>query len=163
MRLRLIFSIGVTSASFGIASADELQLPIMKDGLWQSHTQQIIQNKKFDTAMKHCRSNELDKSMKSDGEAIRKLNKCKEVVTQQSPGNYLSEMHCDKGSLAGSVTKTTIIYKGDSSYHMEQHMTGTSESLTIIDESYLGSCPADMKPGDVVMANGKKINLGGVP
>ena|SRR5450631_1583870 len=160
MRLRFICSIGAALASIGIASADELQLPVMKDGLWKSHTQQIIQNKKFDTAMKRCRSNELDKSMKSAGESIRKRNKCKEVVTQQSPGNYSSEMNCDTGSLGGSVTKTTMTYKGDTSYHMEQHMTGTSQSVTIIDESYLGSCPPDMKPGDVIMANGKKMSFG---
>ena len=160
MRLRFISIIGVTLASIGMASADELQLPVMKDGLWQSHTQMVIKNKKFDSAMKHCRSNELDKSMKAGGESIRKRNKCKDIVTQQSPGNYSWEGRCEAGSLAGSVTKTTMIYKGDTSYHMEQHMTGTSESVTIIDESYLGSCPADMKPGDVVMANGTKTNLG---
>ena len=123
-------------ASIGIASADEPQLPVMKDGLWQAHTQQVIQNKKIETVMKHCRSNELDKSMKSTSESIRKQNKCKEVVTQQSPGNCTSEMHCNAGSLAGSVTKTTMIFKGDTSYHMEQRMTGKSQSVTIIDESY---------------------------
>jgi hypothetical protein len=70
-------------------------------------------------------------------------------------------MRCDAGPLAGSISKTTMTYKGDTSYHIEQHMTGKSESVTIIDESYLGSCPPDMKPGDVVMADGKKMNIGG--
>jgi len=55
----------------------------------------------------------------------------------------------------------TMISQGDTSYHMEQHMTtGQSKTVTIIDERYLGSCTADMKPGDAVMADGKKISLG---
>ena len=82
-----------------------------------------------------------------------------ERATIQSP--WRSKVNLAKPSpTVRAVQKPTMIYKGDSSYHMEQHMTGTSESVTIIDESYLGSCPADMKPGDVVMANGTKMNLG---
>jgi hypothetical protein len=38
--------------------------------------------------------------------------------------------------------------------------SGDSESVTIIDSRYLGSCPADMKPGDTVMADGTKMSLG---
>ena len=158
MILRSIVSIALILASIEIASADEPQLPVMKDGLWQSHTQMVLQGKKYDTTMKRCRSNELDKSMKSSAETLRKRDKCNEVVAQKSPGSFSSEMHCDAGSMAGSVTKTTMIYKGDTSYHMEQHTTGKSETVTIVDENYLGSCPADMKPGDVVMEDGKRMN-----
>jgi hypothetical protein len=32
--------------------------------------------------------------------------------------------------------------------------------VMIMDSKYLGSCPADMKPGDAVMADGKKISGG---
>jgi len=37
---------------------------------------------------------------------------------------------------------------------------GKSETVMIIDAKYLGSCPAGMKPGDVVTADGKKISGG---
>jgi hypothetical protein len=145
----------------GIASADELQLPPMKEGLWESHTQQVIEQKKYETAMKICQTHELEKSMKSAGESLRKQNQCTEVVTRQSANSYSSESHCDKGPLTGSVTKTTITYQGDTSSHMELRMkNGPSETVTIIDSRYLGSCPADMKPGDAVMADGAKMNLG---
>jgi len=151
----------VMFALIGFARADELQLPPAKDGLWQTHTQQVIQNKKIETSMKMCKSQELDKSMKSAGENIRKLNHCTDVVTRQSANSFLSESHCDKGPLSGAVTKTSMTYQADTSYHMEMHMKDAqSESVTIIDARYLGSCPADMKPGDVVMADGAKMNLG---
>jgi hypothetical protein len=44
---------------------------------------------------------------------------------------------------------------------MEMHMNeGKSETVMIMDSKYLGSCPAGMKPGDVVMADGGKISGG---
>jgi len=38
--------------------------------------------------------------------------------------------------------------------------TPQSQTVTIIDDRFVGSCPADMKPGDAVMGDGKKMNLG---
>ena len=44
---------------------------------------------------------------------------------------------------------------------MEMHMNvGKTETLMTMDSRYLGSCPAGMKPGDSVMADGKKISVG---
>jgi hypothetical protein len=159
--IEAFLSLAALSALIGMASADELQLPPTKEGLWESHTQQLIQNKKYETVMKICQSHEVEKSMKSVGESLRKQNQCSEVVTRQSANSYTSESHCDKGPLTGSVTKTTITYQGDTATHMELHMTnGASETVTIVDSRYLGSCPADMKPGDAVTADGTKMNLG---
>ena len=35
---------------------------------------------------------------------------------------------------------------------------GKSETVVIIDAKYLGSCPAGMKPGDLMMDDGKIIS-----
>lgn len=157
MKITAVLSIAAMIGSTEIASADEIQLPPLKEGLWESHTQQIIQQKKIETVMKLCRTNALDKSMRSAGEEIRKSNHCVVVLTRQSANSFLSEMHCDKGPLRGSVNKTTMTYQGDTSYRVEQRMTmGQYETVTIIDDRYLGSCPSDMKPGDALMADGKK-------
>jgi len=161
MTIRILSIFAMIFASIWIASADELQLPPMKEGLWESHTQQVIQKNKFETVMKICQSHEFEKSMKASSEGLRKSNQCSDVVTRLSPNSYSTESHCDKGPLSGSVSKATVSFQGDTSMHMEMHMkTGDSESVTIIDSHYLGSCPADMKPGDTVMADGKKMSFG---
>jgi hypothetical protein len=77
-----------------------------------------------------CKTHEFDKSMqsstKSVGENMRKLKRCTEIVTQQSANGYSTAMHCDKD---GFVTKTTMTYQGDTSYHMEMPMKdGQSET-----------------------------------
>ncbi len=158
MAIRVFLSVAVILASVGTARADEIQLPLLKEGLVESHTQMIFAKNKIDSVMKLCFTHDLGKSMKSVGEGVRKRNRCTEVTTRVSANSFSSEMHCDKDN---SVTKTTITYQGDTSSHVEQHTrTGQSESVTIIDQRYLGGCPSDMKPGDAVMADAKKINLG---
>jgi len=63
MKITFVLSIATMIVSIEIASADEIQLPPLKEGLWESHTQQTIQQKKIETMMKLCRTNALDKSI----------------------------------------------------------------------------------------------------
>ena len=162
MRFRPVLLIAVLSALTGIAGADEFKPPPMKDGLWETHSTQVQQGKTvFDTSAKMCQSKELTKSMQSSGEELRKRNACTSTVTQPSPNTYVEESRCAKGPNAGSVTKITYTYQGDTASHTEMHTNnGKSETVMIIDAKYLGSCPAGMKPGDAVMADGKKISGG---
>ncbi|MGO8830814.1 MAG: DUF3617 domain-containing protein [Steroidobacteraceae bacterium] len=134
----------------------------MKDGLWETHSTQTQQGKTvFDTSAKMCRSKELTKSMQSSGEEFRKKNACTSTVTQPSPNTYAEESRCAKGPNAGSVTKIIYTYQGDTASHTEMHMNdGKTETVMVIDAKYLGSCPAGMKPGDVIMPDGKKISGG---
>jgi hypothetical protein len=161
MKIYLLATCAMVFVSAGTAGADEPQLPQLKEGLWESHTQMTIQNTKHESVLKLCRTHQFDKSLKDQtkatGENLRKARQCTDIVTQQSANSYSSESHCAKD---GSVTKTTVTYQGDTSYHMEMHRKDNqSESVTTIDDKYVGSCPADMKPGDAVMGDGKKFNL----
>jgi hypothetical protein len=162
MNLSSVLVVAALSTSIGIASADEFTPPPMKDGLWETHSTQTQQGKAvFDTSVKMCQSKELTKSMQSNGEELRKKNKCTSTVTQPSPDTYVEESRCAEGPSAGSVTKAIYTHQGDIASHVEMHINaGKSETVMIMDSKYLGSCPADMKPGDVVMADGKKISGG---
>ena len=161
MRFRPVLLIALLSALTGIAGADEFKPPPMKDGLWDTHSTQIQQGKTvFDSSVKMCQSKELTKSMQSNGEEFRKKNECTSRVTQTSTNTFVEESRCAKGPNAGSVTKVASTYQGDTASHTEMHMTaGKSETVMIMDAKYLGSCPAGMKPGDLIM-DGKIISGG---
>jgi hypothetical protein len=162
MRFRRLLLVAIPSALIGIAGADEFKPPPMKDGLWETRSRQTEQGKTvFDTSIKMCQSKELTKSMQSNGEELRKKNQCTSTVTQPSPSTYVEESRCAKGPNAGSGTKVTYSHQGDTASHMEMRTSnGKSETVMIVDAKYLGSCPAGMKPGDSVMADGKKIPFG---
>ena len=61
-----------------------------------------------------------------------------------------------KGSFRGDFSTT---YQGEVTTTMTPALFGEPTSTTTFTAQYLGSCPADMKPGDVVLANGIKMNM----
>ena len=162
MKFRPVLLVAVLSASIGTSSADGFKPPPMKDGLWETHSTQTQQGKiVFDTSVRTCQSKVLIKSIQADGDELRKKNKCTSTVTQPSPDTYVEESQCAEGPNAGSPTKVVYSYRGDTASHMEMHMKeGKSATMMIMDSKYLGSCPAGMKPGDSVMADGKIISGG---
>jgi len=161
MQCKPAFLIAVLSVWIGIAEADGIKPPPTKEGLWETHSTQTQQGKTvFDKSVKMCQSNETTKSMQSSGEELRKKNECTSNVTQPSTNTYVEESRCAKGPNAGTVTKVVYTYQGDTASHTEMHMNvGKSETVMIIDAKYLGSCPAGMKPGDL-MIDGKIMSGG---
>jgi hypothetical protein len=163
MRLSLVCGIAVLAASGGIAGAEEFKPPPMRDGLWETHTVQRQQGKTLiDASVKMCQSKELSKSTQSMGDELRKKNQCTSSVSQPSANTYVEESRCAKGANAGAVIKSTYTFQGDTVSHMEMHaLEGNSETVVVMDMKYLGSCPAGMKAGDVITADGTKIGAGG--
>ena len=161
MAFKPTFLVAVLSVWIGIAGADGIKLPPTKEGLWETHSTRTQQGKAAsDSSVKMCQSKELTKSMQSNGEELRKKNECTSTVTQPSTNTYVEESRCAKGPNAGSVTKVVYTYQGDAASHTEMHMNvGKSEIVMIMDAKYLGSCPAGMKPGDLIM-DGKIISGG---
>jgi hypothetical protein len=158
MTLRPICLVAVLSGWIGVAGADGFKPPPTKEGLWETHSIQTQQGKTVsDRVVKMCQSTETTKSMQATGEEMRKKNECTANVTQPSANTYVEESRCSKGPNAGSVTKVVYTYQGDTASHTEMHINaGQSETTMIIDAKYLGSCPATMKPGDLMM-DGKII------
>jgi hypothetical protein len=161
MQCKPAFLVVLLSAWIGIADADGIKPPPTKEGLWETHSTQTLQGKTvFDKSVQMCQSKETTKSMQSSGEELRKKNECTSNVTQPSANTYVEESRCAKGPNAGSVTKVVYTYQGDTASHTEMHMNvGKAETVMIIDAKYLGSCPAGMKPGDL-MIDGKIMSGG---
>lgn len=64
------------------------------------------------------------------------------------------------------TSHTVTVFAGDVAYHTESKthfdppmMPGMSDSTMTQDAKWAGPCPADMKPGDIVMPNGMKMNM----
>jgi hypothetical protein len=80
-------------------------------------------------------------------------------------GKYLSETHCVVGNTVID-SKGTTTFQGDTAFHSESRATytppvgGISEMTMIMDQTYVGSCPAGVLPGDRTDANGRVTHLG---
>ena len=146
----------------GIANASDP--PELKEGLWSVHTQSIDNpgSNKSDGTYTLCRNHAFDQS----GLAIAKSVKgCTTVSESFQGGKGSKETRC---VAAGSViaSKETYTYQGDTSFHSESHATftpalgGVSETTKIVDQKYVGSCPAGAQPGDRTNADGRVIHIG---
>lgn len=132
----------------------------MKEGLWSIHTVSTDQpgNNKTDSTVKLCRNHAYDDRVRTLANEQSTKSSCK--ISENTSGNTTtSETEC---AVAKSVLKTkgTVTIVGDTA-HSESHTTytpamyGTSETTMVMDQKYLGPCPAGVEPGDRISADGK--------
>jgi Protein of unknown function (DUF3617) len=157
MKSRSVSPLLISLAFIGVTGADEFTPPPMKDGLWTVHTRQTQQGKTVqDLSMKMCKAKETLNPMRAAGAEERTKNECTAKINRPASNTVIEEDHCAKGPNAGVVTKMTYTYQGDTAYHMEMLLNAKdTATVMVMDGKYLGSCPAGMKPGDVVMPDGK--------
>jgi len=154
----------VSAAALGLQFAQAAEPSELKEGLWSIRTQLTDNpgNKKDDTTTTLCRNHAYDKSVIALAKGA--VKDCKYDERLQG-GKYSTGMHC---VVAGTVIETnaTATYEGDTAAHGEDHTTyspslgGVSESIRIVDQKYIGSCPAGAQPGDLTTTAGKVVHLG---
>ncbi len=88
------------------------------------------------------------------------------VFQSQTVGTAtISDATCKKGALTVS-THTVGTFVGDSQFHLDvrSHSTGPGappDATVSIDGAWTGACPANMKPGDLMLPDGKIVHLTG--
>lgn len=135
-----------------VGAAYAVDHPQIKEGLWQIRTQTINNpgNKRTEGTVTLCRDHDYDKSV----EALAKnIKGCITINESLEAGKFSSEVRCEIGSTV-VVSKGTATFQNDASTHSETHATytpvfyGIADVTMIQDQTYLGSCPAGMQPGD---------------
>jgi hypothetical protein len=142
----------------GAALADDY--PSRKPGLWEvtiaaagapahkmqmcidAATDQLFHTVGTDLRTKHCAQNDV----KVNGAVVTSDSVCKihgTTVTTTATTNFTSDS----------------AYHSDIKTHFDPAVLGKTDEAMTQDGTWSGPCPADMKPGDLVLANGIKINV----
>jgi hypothetical protein len=163
MKTLLILNAAIAAALIGSVRADEIQPPFTKDGLWQATTAHTTAGKTSQMSLKICQNRDTQQKDRDLSLQVRQKDQCAHTTTLAGPGVYVTEKKCTTGPNAGSSTKATMTFQGDTAYRLDMHMTNSAgaESAMIVDAKYLGPCPPDMKPGDTLLPDGKKLNTSG--
>jgi hypothetical protein len=149
-----------------LAIASAAGPPEQKEGLLSIHRQSINNpgNQKTESSSTICRSHTYDAYTLS-------LVKNKEVgcttLKEDWQGSiYSVKSHCIvEGTAVDSKGTVTYTHTGDTSAHSETRATytpalgGVSETTMIMDQKYVGSCPARAQPGDLTNADGRVTHL----
>jgi len=153
----------VTSAFLILTSALPTlaaELPTRKPGLWEMKTS-FPSRSGVAPVMQVCIDASTDQMMQSSAGAFAQ-GACSKREVQRSGNTITIDSAC---TLGGKTATAHAVMTGsfDSAYTMT--VTSQSESLPggkmamTIEAKWLGPCTADQKPGDMIMANGVKMNI----
>ncbi len=143
----------------GAAPMVAAELPSRKPGLWQVKTS--IDNNAPARVVQQCIDAATDQMLQSSAGPFAS-SACPERDVKRSGASMTIDSTCTVG---GKPATAHSVVTG--SFDSEYTMTVTSQSedmpggkLTMTMEArWLGPCAADQQPGDIVMANGVKINI----
>jgi hypothetical protein len=149
----------VATASWA-AYADDL--PQRKAGLWQVDMANPG-GQMPPQQMKMCIDANTDAEMYKMGMNAAQ-GMCSKPDIHRSGDTMTTNSQC-KMDQTQITTQSVTKFTGDSAYHTDINskfnppMMGRSDSVMTQDAKWVGACPADLIPGDVVMGNGMKVNI----
>lgn len=139
----------------GVAAAADV--PHRKPGLWEM-TLHSSTAKASEISRRVCLDRESEDLLNRQG--VESVQATCSKVEIHSSGNQLSaKAVCNMGSVK-MTSEATTTFVSDTASTTKVHVTydpplaGRSQSDTQDDAKWLGACPADMKPGDMIMKTG---------
>jgi hypothetical protein len=137
------------------------EMPARKAGLWEIKTNTGSANVP-QVSMKQCIDAATDKMMQNNAGPPGASKQCTQSNIQRSGSTITIDSTCN---IAGRSTTSHMVINGnfDSSYTMTitsqgEGVPGGGHTMTM-NATWLGPCAADQRPGDMIMANGMKMNI----
>ncbi len=141
-------------------SALAAELPSRKPGLWEVKTS--IENRNAPAqVIRQCIDAATDQMMQSSAGPFA-LAVCPKREVQRSENSITIDSTC---TIGGKPATANAVVTG--SFNGAYTMTVTSQSedlpggkmIMTMEAKWLGPCAADQKPGDMIMSNGRTINI----
>jgi hypothetical protein len=161
----------ITAAVFTAAPAFAIDMPPRKPGQWEV-AMEFVGAKMPAQVVKQCVDVESDKLMNTQFGGSAQEN-CSKKDVQKGEGTMTVDSVCKVGD-ATVTTHSVITGSFDSAYTVNvtskreggKAVPGMPPGGTMqmkIGAKWLGACAADQKPGDMIMANGMKVNVFDMP
>jgi hypothetical protein len=141
---------------FAVSVASAAEFPPRKAGLWELST--TVPGGRA-VSMQQCVDAKTDEALQSMSGAAAQRS-CSKRDLQRSGDTITIDSVC---TIAGQTRTAHVVITGsfDSNYTMVLTSTGqgTPARTTTMTAKWAGPCAAGQKPGDVIMANGFKMNI----
>ncbi len=144
------------------AGALAIDFPAMKSGLWESSVTREGAPQKAG-ATKMCMDPAVQKEMIEMGTGTMK-SMCSKNDIRREGNRVYGTAECKFGESTMKSSSVTT-FTGDTAYHSEikssydPPMQGMPSGNTVINAKWTGACPAGMQPGDVMLPDGRKVNM----
>jgi len=170
-RQRALIACLLVFAAPALAPALALDMPTRKAGLWE--LKMIFEGRNLPaTVMRQCVDAATDKKMNANfGGAA--LEECSKQDMKNIGGTITVDSVCTFGETT-TTSHAVVTGSFDSAYTMKVASTraggpplpGTTpgaETHMTIEAKWLGACEAGQRPGDVIMSNGRTMNILDLP
>jgi hypothetical protein len=146
------------------AFAQAQDAPKRKSGLWElKRTSTMTRDQTRVYQM--CVDQASDDAFQKLAEGAQS-ERCKASAPKRDGGKLVIDAVCEIGNSEPSTATTHAVITGsfDSAYKIESKSTfkpplrGKTESTSVMEAKWTGPCKPDMRPGDVILPNGNKIN-----
>jgi len=157
IRLRVMHLIGAAIGLLFVSSAFAADAPARKPGLWEVKT--AIEGQGRPVTVQQCIDAATDQMLQSSAGPFAAPLCTGREVTKSDIGITI-DTHC---SFNGKPANAHAVVSG--SFDSAYTMTVTAEGGALppvkmtIEGKWLGACTAGQQPGDVIMANGVKVNI----
>ncbi len=160
-------ALGLAAAALMAVPAAALDVPPRKPGLWSVTLgmKGMPANMAGMMTSQHCVDASVDQ-MRNPVTGNARTEQCTKLTFDKTATGYTFDSTCamDGGTIE---THGVVIGSFDSAYQMDmttKHLGNAppgmpAESHMTIDAKWLSACTAGMRPGDVLMANGMKMNV----
>jgi hypothetical protein len=154
--MKLLLSAALAGAAAMIAGTVSAGTPALhqKDGLWENSA--TMGGHPFTT--QSCVTEESQAKMSAFSSQLRQRNCSGTSITHNLDGSWSSTSTC---KIAGVVRTTHSHITGDlnARYMVTVFADGSDKPESTMTMTWLGPCKPGMRGGDVIMANGMKMNV----
>ena len=148
--------------ALAVTGARAANPPQLREGLWEIQIRGTENPgaKKTEYSFRLCRDHAYDKETDN---LVKNNKNCKTKLDSLGGDRFSASSRCSVSGVI-IVSQGVSAYQGGDTVHSESTATytpplyGKSDETMIQDQRYLGSCPAGMKPGDRMMADGSIVH-----
>jgi hypothetical protein len=153
---------GVLLAALPALTASAVELPIRKAGLWEMKMVRTGSPLPAMT-MQHCTDETTDKAMNSSFSPMS-ADICSKNDIQKTATGYVTDSVCTVGGISVTSHSETSgdfnsAYTAKVASHSQGGPSGPRDTTMTVEAKWLGACNADQKPGDILMPDGRKMNI----
>jgi hypothetical protein len=153
---------GAAKPATATAPPHPLAMPSRKPGLWK----QTVSTSGIRQVSSICLDKAAEAKLAVWGAGASK-DVCQQTSVSAVPGGWAFKSSCDMGSGGKTVSQGTVTGDFNTSYRVEAESTTEGAGAPqmngphkmTMEATWEGPCPADMKPGDMALANGMKMNM----
>jgi hypothetical protein len=162
---RQLFRLSNVLAALSLCAAPALavELPTRKAGLWELKMLRTG-SPAPEMTMQHCTDESTDKKMTTSLSPMAKQN-CSKNDTLKTATGYVTDSVCSYGGTTmTSHSEVTGDFNSAYSVKVTSHNDGAPagaprDTNMTLEAKWLGACPADQRPGDIVMPGGFRMNI----